>query len=394
MIASEGQRPGEARAGEDSGIARGRVRGGGAARCLAAGLPFVLAAAACVVYFNTLAPNTRTFWNLSFYNQAQRIEREAEETAPGARGNYLLVFGASLTCLNVVPPVFEEALREAGLEMRVYNLGIPGAHLHEVDHYLRKTLAGLEARGVPMPRYVAIDLTLPFKGFVPEEERGSIRSIEWHTLRETLSAIESLRRNPAPLRQRLPMLGIHVGELARNYLPVGRVHHLLSDPVADEKNFFSGFHVFPEEAAPIDPAVFASLIDDKIRRLGGSPDTRHYNIPAARDQMRFLMERGILPVFFLPPSFGDSSMVYALEREGVVPKLFAFDDPRLFPELWRVEDRQDTHHLKSGEPSERFTKALAASLVEGVLRNPEYPGLCRRAVDAAEDAGRGRDGSQ
>lgn len=327
---------------------------------------FLSGIAAALGYLHSAAPNRRTFWNEQFLPHLSNIlyrETEAGETPYG------VAFGSSLTCHNFVPPVFEATLAEAGFPMRVYNLGVAGANAHEVNYYLRRAIGELERQDIPLPSYVFLDLLIPFTGRLTTRARETQKSIEWHDPYETMNALRTLGLEPLPPGEKYHDAAFHLLSLMRRHFPVGWGRHFFGDPLAAEREdgvFHAGFQLYPK-ARPLDPGLFAQQVEEKIAQLDAEPMLDYYNIRAVKDQMAFLLGKGIMPVYYLPPSLGDTRNVRALAEQGVLPSLTAFDDPRVHPEFWQPEDRFDLFHLESLEPSERFTRALARELARTVL---------------------------
>lgn len=320
-----------------------------------------------LLYLDRVAPDPNTFWNRQFRpHLEQLIEAERERTDDA----YLIAFGSSLTCYNFVPSAFESALAELGSPLRVYNLGVAGANGHEVNYYLRRTLAELGSRSIPLPRVVLIDMVYPFDGRVLERDLGTIKAVEWHDTTETLSALRSLWLQKGTPSTKAADAKRHVVNWLRSWLPVGRAYRLRGDPLETERRtgtFAAGYQEYTRPGPQVSPDLFATLIDEKIAMLESEPSLKEFNRPALEAQMEFCLDRGVLPVITLPPSFGRTRELHALQESGVLPWMLAFDDPREVPEFWRLEDRQDTHHLRSGRPSEAFTRRLAAELYRTVL---------------------------
>jgi hypothetical protein len=348
---------------------------------------FTLGLGCCLAYLNTLAPATVTFWNREFYAHVQNIEREVYDR----EGTYALVFGASVTSLNLVPDHFASTLREKSLDLPLYNLGIPGARGHEVNYYLRRTIKYLETHSIPLPDYVLIDCQYPFWAVVPRKQRRTLRAVEWHDFYETLSSIESTVLSPSGPVLKIMLIGDHIKHMLTKYFPVGRVINIFSNPIHDPRRsgvFFAGYHVMEEEARDFDDREFAAMIERQLRRLEAEPDPRVINLSALLRQMRFLVERDIIPVYFLPPSFGDSRNIRLLEEKGILPYVCAFDHPRANRGLWRLEDRHDFHHLLGGEPTLRFTAELANDMHAGIMLNEEeYVRELNRVVETFRKSG-------
>jgi hypothetical protein len=88
-------------------------------------------------------------------------------------------------------------------------------------------------------------------------------------------------------------------------------------------------------------------------------DTRY--VTRVRDAVESF---GATPIFLITPSSdrGHSDYVIKAEREGFLPHLMRFDDPRRFPDLFEVDARFDASHL-SRKGALLLTKYLADRLV-------------------------------
>ncbi len=342
---------------------------------------FLLGMGAMLLYLNLVTPDPRSYWNNQFFYFVEGIE--GPETSPEA---YTLVFGSSMTRFNFGAEAFEQALNAHDVEIRAYNMGISGAGAFEVDYYLRRTLGYLERNDIPFPRYVLIDLRFPFTGSTLRKERETRRFVDWHTLRNTLGALELLALEPSKSRRNFEEAVVHVRAMLAHYIPFGQIHRALG--ASSGNSSFTG-SLTPGEnekttgQRPNPPSVrtprdrsatrviFENRVEKRIEFLDSAEPIQPTGEPALRRQIAYLLRKGLIPIYFLPPGFGDSRFVRDLESQGRVPWLAVYDHPAEYPEFWRFSDRADMPHLQFGETSERFTRELANDVHDHVLVNAE-----------------------
>lgn len=378
----------------------GRGVTAGARRAAAATACFLFALALTLVYLNTVAPNTRAPWNDRLFSHIQSIETAALEGQP-----YLVVFGSSLTDHNFVPEAFEKELQGRGAELRVFKVALVGAWGHEINYYVRRVIRHLESRNAPMPEYALIDTMLPYSGFVKERDLGTARLAAWHSLRETRNALETLLIQPGRPHQKIEAATTHLKNLIRHYVPVGRFHSMTVEEtvLASEERRQEAAGIEDAsgiaEGAEFDEAIveaamigglsrdqaerFARRVHRKRQDILTPVDLTRRNTAVVRRQIEFLLEHGVLPVYIVPPSFGDPSLTHELTRRGALPYVAALDDPAAHPDLWRPEERRDVAHLKAGAPSERYSRKLATAVYENVIvRRAEYDRQLRESLDS------------
>ena len=113
-----------------------------------------------------------------------------------------------------------------------------------------------------------------------------------------------------------------------------------------------------EEAAPLPapaPPALGFALGQKILR------------DVMERQVRALRASRIEPVYFIGPGTTREQPFLDLAARGVVPRLFAFNDPVAYPELYRPDMRADRYHL-SPRGAELLTHLLVQRLTAPATR--------------------------
>lgn len=286
----------------------------------------------------------------------------------------VLFFGSSLTFRAIDPAVFDATMAAAGRPTRSYNAAVMGMGSHEADHFLKTVLEDPPAR----LRAVFIELG-PWLTPVSPGDAMTDRLIEWHTWESMRLMLESLRVSRAPLSSRLVDLGQHALHTFLHYANVGR-----GVPIVKRLLGRQDRAIPPEESYVVESAGFAPLPVDtrdpalarrrrrflrnrdrfvaevRATRTGNArpPDLEHYNVLALERQVAAVRAAGLEPVYVIPPYPEPTPTLHALDERGVVPVLFAFNDPERHPGLFRPERYFDERHLDA-EAARAFTRLLA-----------------------------------
>jgi hypothetical protein len=80
---------------------------------------------------------------------------------------------------------------------------------------------------------------------------------------------------------------------------------------------------------------------------------------AIEAQVAFLAERGLVPIYVMPPLLSPPEAYEALARRGTIPHFLSFASPALFPQLFERASRWDEQHL-----SRRGARLWSARLAE------------------------------
>ncbi len=102
-----------------------------------------------------------------------------------------------------------------------------------------------------------------------------------------------------------------------------------------------------DEAEPPRPVPFT------FREIVGQTILR----TVLKRQVSALRAAGIEPIYFVGPGTTHEQPFLDLASQGVVPRLFAFNDPAAYPELYRPAVRADRYHLNA-QGAELLTRLL------------------------------------
>lgn len=291
------------------------------------------------------------------------------------RESYDVVFvGSSLTFRSIDPAVFDETMAALGHPVRSYNLAVMGMGSHEADHLLRSLLEDPPARLA----HAFIELG-PWLTPVSDGDAMTDRLIEWHSFASFRLLLESLRLSPAPWPSRLLDLGQHALHTFLKYASVGRGVRIVERALGCEDRAIPEEEAYVADAAGYEPLhVDTREVAHRRRRerfLDNIPrfradvqrtrdgnaqpaDLTRYNRLALESQVAAVRAAGVEPVYVIPPHPEPSPELHALAELGVVPVLFAFNDPDRYPGLFQPERYFDERHLEA-ESARAFTRRLA-----------------------------------
>ena len=304
--------------------------------------------------------------------------------------------GSSVTKYGIDPKVFDKAMLDAGVELRSFNMGIAGAWGFELDNRIREILA-MKPKSL---RWIFIEPRL--LKLVMEREYSD-RDVWWHSARQTGVAAGFIDEIPVAWREKYPLLLTHFGHMAARYLNVGKGSDALGFLIVSEDEekserqlaryedleesagywrltddyiqFASPGMIQLANAAPGAVAQYEMKLAERVaeldsgRRVGASSPP--YVKDALRDQVEFIGNQGIQPIYILPPGISPHlskyGWVHTLFWESIVPEPLAFDDPRKYPDLYAVQARFDDAHLNE-HGATAFSKHLARKFAARVER--------------------------
>lgn len=292
----------------------------------------------------------------------------------------VLFVGSSRVRRGIVPAVFDaEVTRRGGLAIRSFNLGVAGMEPPEADALVRRLARRFAARGSG-PGWFLVEVA-PWDATIEEANRFKGRAILWHDAPATRTALAGLRSTPPEAR--FDESTSHLLHWAARATGAGRGPDVLRRLVAPrpappvEAVPYAGYEPYTESSHQHHPMRRAFL--DRVEayrgwlepRLAVAPgvavDARTAAEPwvaaAWSRQVRTLRAAGIEPVHFVAPTPRPPAEARRLAADGVLPTLFAFDDPAAHPELFAVDRRFDLEHL-THEGAVDFTRQLAAAFAE------------------------------
>jgi hypothetical protein len=311
-------------------------------------------------------------------------------------GSYdTVVVGSSRIFRQVSPVSFDGRLCELGWATRTFNFGLPGMTAIEMRDYLRRVLD--VGRGDL--RWVIIAPEF-LDGTLRDGQVGSLRVIAWHGTTNTLLALRSIAVAHRPLATKADFAYNHLAVYATNMSGNGEYLAAVSvepDPVDPASVGLQGDGWLSlDDWLSIADAEEQQALQGRQRRLAGlgmegfaaivERMTRAAEAAARREGQLDPVEEGYLaglvamvraagaePMFLVAPggTTYNSGWLVEAEREGVIPVLFDFGNPRRYPDLFAYGSWFDDAHLGK-VASERFSRYLADE-VAAYLAGPPGP---------------------
>lgn len=292
--------------------------------------------------------------------------------------------GSSLVKYNINNRVFDETL---GGGFRSFSIGAPGYRGPAIYHLIDEVLK----TGPESLRFLFVDSHCLFKPKTGVEYADPYFQ-RWHTAKRTLRELEHLARREGGLRARrdrvLRGLKTHGVSWLMNLYKVGAGIDMTVrlDPFSIETNFtprderFFQKHAghFPFRSKPPagrladfreNPGAWPEYLDDYIaynfEGLTPGLDSRAEDFERLVGRAR---AAGVEPVVVEWPSLAHRRVVEACldagllrdpDRSGDAPALLSYADPREYPSLFLLDDRnRDINHLTEAA-TERFSRRLA-----------------------------------
>jgi hypothetical protein len=297
--------------------------------------------------------------------------------------------GASRVFRGLDPVLVDEELARGGLDVRSFNFGASAMWTFEQDYLLHHVLA-MRPRRLRWIFYGGRPVGLSVPGHHALQEDPNLfgaRGVQWHTPGETLAVLESIRCAPLSLRRKLELALTHLELLARNLTNLGRggavLARLLERPperaararLLELVHARQGYFGLEEASGRPHAEAMGELLRDptpylaaveRIDRQNALPvELDEINLGVYRRQFRKAGEHGIELIHFTTPGYEGSPERIRLHELGIVPTLFHFNDPRRWPELFRIEERYDLGHLNDAG-ARRFSRLFAAAILEHV----------------------------
>lgn len=288
----------------------------------------------------------------------------------------LLMVGSSGTFRHCVPEVMEQRFAQAGLELRVFNLGIAGMRDLEGVHMLEQALAHASDRLLA----VVLEPSL-FDPSFREGELRTERTQTWHDLSTTLLAIECSLESDRPWGEAWLLALDHArlgGHRLSNYgLGPTLVRGLLgaaADPSIDledlERN--QGYQALDDlegeefrarrEALTTAPGRLAQRLTNMRRKRRAKADVSGLHSAGVRHVSALLEESEVAAFYVMSPVCFAPGRGESLLAAGAIPNFEAFNDSDRHPELFRLENRFDLNHL-----NDRGARLYSRELAEYLL---------------------------
>ena len=285
----------------------------------------------------------------------------------------VLFLGSSNAMCSLIPSVFEDELARLGHELRAYTLGVPGVINFEADYLLECVLDCEPAR----MRWLIMELS-EWK-LSSRNELVSDRAIRWHTPRRTckLLAVE-WRRQDATLREKLATTRAHARMALARLANAGQLQHGLAErlgvraveedvaveAIARER----GYMALEDGANPgalraheqflESPEKYLRGLQAWGRKLQRAQASSAHNVAHLAERLALCEGMPAELVHVIYPSDEPAPELQALARDGLVPELWAFNRPDLYPSLYEREKRFDGRHMNR-RGAEEFSRICA-----------------------------------
>lgn len=288
-----------------------------------------------------------------------------------------LFVGSSLVYRHLAPDQFDRVLTRKGHASRSFNLALPGARNAESLHLLRR-VAAME---LPHLEYVIIE-TGGWQEPIEAENVRTQRVVYWHELDETRRAVEAVWTTQSDPWRRLDQARLHIFAFMLNATNVARLRLAFTDvlpsprqelagrgALGPKNDGFTGLPPVHERGGGRAERVnaVAARIEERLaqrRRLGPPPTTVN---PAWLDSTQAAMFRelndaiyalGAEPIQVVSPIVAPRFELLAAQAAGLVPVLFDFNDPDVYPQFYTLESRADQVHLHR-ESAIQYTRMVA-----------------------------------
>jgi hypothetical protein len=309
----------------------------------------------------------------------ERMDVKLDAFAPRKDEFTLLFLGSSRTIRGFVPAQFDAALAARGVQVRSFNLGVPGGRLPEMLHMLER-VAELEPQSLD---YVLID---PEDFELIHDTRNALAQsgIAWHDPATTQLALEHLATSARD--DQFERAADHLQALGFNLLNVGRTSRWVNAALGREPS-----PRFVADSLGERGDGHTALFDDQdtlaVRRRrferGRAEYERMVEVYRAQPQPerapppQFLallarFEAGVRalgaePVYVIQPALARQWDLIAAAQAGAIKPLLRYDDPELHADLFAHSSRFDSLHLND-VGAEIFTRKLASDFADWVTR--------------------------
>ena len=290
----------------------------------------------------------------------------------------LLYLGASNFRLGLNPQLIDERLAARGVPVHSLNLAAEGMNSFEIRHLLVELLS----RPPEKLRWVVIELLYTRPDSLIGVNRFSDRVVSWHTPARSLEVLETLRRAEEPGWEGLRLAGLHLLHTGWRLVNLGQGERIVASlwspseisraetgQQIEANRGFRPLGIFRRQRSPEAESEFRTRWEQALRGFEASRrrtvPTDVFDLAALDAEVSFLRERGIEPIYVIPPVGRGTPLLDELGERGQIPHLLTFNRPKEFPELYRFENRQDLTHVNAR--GARAWSRLLADRLAGIL---------------------------
>ncbi len=352
---------------KDFGEEKARSRNGGRlASCMGGVFLFLATLVVCNYLLDLFGPSLHP---PAFAQKLKHIEES--EVA------YDVVFiGSSYVYRQLNPDVFDEEMAKQGYDLRSYNMGFPGLVFHEMDQLLDDLLA-IDSNQLRWILVDAANMDVNRK----RQNRLTSRAIWGATPGHTWSYCRGILASSDPWPQKLGILlnqtvsacarSLHIGTgqgLINQTMSSGEMGGALDSTEVLQRGFFS-----LDQSRDKNDLIqirrrnaflrAASKWPRRVERFRQqAPDStelsKEYLRAAYSHQVQKIHNHGVAAIYVLSPCLHPHFRIEDLAKEGVIPKLFAYNLPEDFPELYAANMRSNFNHLTE-EGADLYTRQVA-----------------------------------
>jgi hypothetical protein len=295
----------------------------------------------------------------------------------------VLFAGSSNIQRGIIPEAFDRRMSERGHPVRSVNLAAAGMHCFETDFVLREALA-LEPAKL---RFVFQELLYSNMGELIGRNAFTDRVVFWHTPARTLDVLETLRRWPASTRERLRLASLHLQHSAWRFANLGQGGRLvrarlgeanhdptLCDRIAETAglDWLGRPPIASETRARLDfrkrRAEWEMRVETIEHSNAATGSVDRFDLGTHADRIARLRSHGVEPIFVVAPLREGTPMFYRLDEAGELGRVFAYNQPARYPELYEWKHRFDWTHLNR-EGAVRWSRLLADDLADWIERS-------------------------
>lgn len=320
------------------------------------------------------------------------------------KDEYDIIFlGPSTTYFGVIPKVFDDLITREGQTVKSFNFGISAANLSQIDFYLENILALEPAKLKWIFLDCAFDIFDTHFPTTPTE-------LYWHTPGKTLENFRLILESHKNWQVKTIEIFANFKSFFYRELGIGQLSTLWQEKILGLYLLTSASSENKSPERLIQEAGYYSIewlpnVDKwKSKFLGQglenyknqlkseqsqpetnqqdwalNPSEKSYKLDLMKkivsrfDRENSVGDRKIEPIFLIPPileSEINRTPIVEAYNLGYLQKVFAFNDPQNFKNLYRVDRRIDSVHLNH-QGSQEFTSFLADRFSRYLKRTPE-----------------------
>jgi hypothetical protein len=297
-----------------------------------------------------------------------------------------LFVGSSVTLYGVVPPLFDSVMAEHGHPTHSFNLGVGGMTSLEGDYLLQHVLA----RHPGHLKYVFVEASNWDAHIYSRANAYASRMANWHSLEQTLVALECNERAPTPPDRtgdawwRWDDGWLHLQLAASHYLSVGQGPRIALallgldgdrvEPTREDLDRLRGYVELDHIEGDLWKEAHSKFLAQQEKFLKDISQVdasnaaaisvgEHFNIEGVRAQVAAIRACGAEPIYYVGPRTFGTPLEYRMAEAGFYPVLLGFNQPSKYPELYLPERHFDmTHFNRQG--ADEFTRRFAEAFAE------------------------------